>query len=262
MDAVLATPLWADIEKRTPTVFLCAGITGLRETELDPKTSRRVNVTNTVAFLARCAEAGCPIILLSSSAVFSGKHMLPDETRTPDPASEYGRQKADAEAALEGLGQAVDSERLSIVRLTKVLPDGRGLVQSWIGELAQGREVEAFDSVVFSPISLRYAIDGLIRIASVKAGGTFHLSGASDFSYWRFATMLADAMGADPGLVRAAHEGARAGVSSDRQPRFCSLGMEQTTRRTGIRGQSAAAVVADLLARGISTSGGVQNENG
>lgn len=249
--ALRASPVWLYVEQRRPTVFLCAGVTGLKECELDPVGSRRVNVANTVDFLGWCAEAGCSVIYLSSNAVFSRNHSYPDEMCRPDPTSEYGRQKADAEAGLAKLGERVGTQRISIVRLTKVVPDGRGLIDSWIRALVRGQRVEAYETYVLSPISLEYAVNGLIRIAGAHAGGVFHLSGEHDLSYLQLARMLAEAKGADPALIYA-ENGAQAAsnAESNRQPGSCSLGMQRTTMCTGIKNQGPAAVVRDLLSSG------------
>ncbi len=112
---------------------VCAAIARLADCTRDPIGSARVNVTGTVALADRLLMRGIPVLFLSSDKVFDGTRPLVPADAPTCPVSEYGRQKAAAEAALrERMGAGAPA---AILRLAKVVSPGMELLRQWIASL-------------------------------------------------------------------------------------------------------------------------------
>ena len=209
--------------------FICAGIAGMDICQAQSASTYQVNVTNTI-FLARTLHSnGTPVIFLSSSAVFDGNAICPNEDVDYSYTTEYGKQKAATERALTSLG-----DDMKIVRLTKVLSVQTEICRKFRNNLRTGKNVEAFDDLMFSPISLQFVCDSLIQIASSKVHGVFHLSGDCEISYFTLAQMFAD------GIRGASREQVRSNSALDAKtpvlfrPLHPALGMARTRLECGI----------------------------
>jgi dTDP-4-dehydrorhamnose reductase len=245
-------PLSRFIDVAKPTIFFSAAVTGFRECEADPDATRRINVTNTLQFAEHCIRAGCFFVYLSSNAVFSGDAPFPDERQTVGPRSEYGRQKAAVEEGLQRAAVARGQPAAAIVRLTKVLPDANGLVPTWVEVLKRGQGIRALQDYIFSPISLEFVTQMLMKLAPSKQGGIFHLSGDRDLSYYEFAIMMAHALGVDSNAVVPEWS---TNDSLPHHARFSALGMDRTWSEAGIAPQPPEVTVRDLL---TSSSGNAE----
>ncbi|MFA5166924.1 MAG: sugar nucleotide-binding protein [Candidatus Omnitrophota bacterium] len=225
--------------------FLCAGITSIASCETEPWSSRRVNVTNTLALARSLYASGMRIVFLSSNAVFDGAMAEPEEDSAYCPSTEYGRQKVSTEQGLIALSEGVGS--VAIVRLSKVLTSTSGVTAEFIRRLAAGKPCPAFDDLRMSPISLSYVLKALFAIAGTKYPGIFHLSGAEEMSYADFARRLATSMGADPGLVRPLSSTAL-GVRVLFRPKHPALDMKRTGKLLGIAPEPTTHLLKQLVA--------------
>ena len=81
-------------------VVLCAAITSLEQCRANPAGTRLVNVTRTLALLEGLAQKGTFVVFISSNLVFDGSKPGRQADEPVCPRTEYGRQKAEAEAAL------------------------------------------------------------------------------------------------------------------------------------------------------------------
>lgn len=228
------------------TVFLAAAVTGYDQCEDDPAASRRINVMNTCVLAERLIAQGAFVVFLSSNAVFTGKDGA-TENFISDPESEYGRQKADAEARLKVLARyAPMGAGVAIVRLAKVLSASQPLIRGWIDALRRGERIEAATDLLISPVSLQYAVRGLVRIGARREAGTFHISGAGSVTYFDFASALARGLAAPEKQVRPIAFRLRTMEVSP--PKVGSLDMAATIARIGIHPQSMEDAIQDLLA--------------
>ncbi len=242
-------PLWSIVRKEKPTVFIAAGVTGLKECETAPESTGIINVTNTTTVVGELVRAGCFVVFLSSNAVFSGQRPFPSEHERTCPSTEYGRQKVEVEEFLRSFpGGAKDGGQIAIVRLTKVLPDTRRLMQGWVASLRNGARIQAMDDYIFSPISLRFVTESLIKLASQQHGGIYHLSGDQDLSYYAFAQMLARSSGASADLVESVKKYEGSAYELGGGSLYSALGMGQTLRKAGISPQNPEMVVKEVLA--------------
>lgn len=172
------------------TAYLAASITGIARCESDPSSTWRVNVINTLQVARTLRELGAHVVFLSSNAVFSGREAYPDERSVPDPQTEYGRQKAAVEDELRRWASESGQPAISIARLTKVVTARMPLFAQWVEAIRGGQDVTAYGDRVLCPVSLFHTLHALLSIANAGAGGLYHVTGASDLTYYEFAELM------------------------------------------------------------------------
>ena len=123
----LAAPLdgWVP-PPETQAVCLCAAMARLAACADDPEGSAHVNVVQTLALVEQLLARGIAVLFLSTNQVFDGRTPLERAEAPHSPVSEYGRQKARAEAAL--LRQMDNGAPVAILRLAKVVSDTMPLI--------------------------------------------------------------------------------------------------------------------------------------
>ncbi|MDP6709255.1 MAG: sugar nucleotide-binding protein, partial [Alphaproteobacteria bacterium] len=178
-------------------VVLTAAIARLGACEDDPFGSARVNVEGTIRVAEAMAARGAQVLLLSTDKVFDGSRPLRHREDGVSPLTEYGRQKALAEAGIRGLGP-----RGAILRLSKVLAPEDPLVGEWVTALAAGQPITPFTDMYLAPVPLDLVCRMVARLLAAGEPGIFHLSGGEDRSYADFAARLGERLGAPSGLVR------------------------------------------------------------
>lgn len=244
--AAFDDPRLARIVMQRPFVFLAAAVTGFTRCAEEPEATRFVNVTNTVAVAEQLVEQGAFVLYLSSTAVFGDWSGVAAETSAPRPASEYGRQKADCESALLGVPERTSSvgAGIAVVRLTKVV-HRTGLIGTWVRALADGGEIEAASDLILSPISLRFVMAGLVRVAQTRRSGIYHLSGDGALSYYDFARELAASLEVDPSRVRPVQVRTRPDLVATSNAG--AMAMMETSQRIGLAAQPSRSAIRDLL---------------
>jgi dTDP-4-dehydrorhamnose reductase len=154
-----------------------------------------------VALADKLLAQGIPVLFLSTDKVFDGRRpQVPAET-PPCPVSEYGRQKAAAEAALGERRRA--GAPVAILRLAKVVSPGMELLRQWIASLRAGRAIRAFDDMMMAPTPVALVAEAIEQLLSSSKTGVFQLTGPRDIAYSEVALHLARQVGADPALVEA-----------------------------------------------------------
>jgi dTDP-4-dehydrorhamnose reductase len=199
--------------------ILCAGITSLDQCRTQPDSSRVVNVENTLHLAKRIAQTGAAIFFPSSNLVFNGRVPFQKATAPINPCCEYGRQKAETEQGLTVL-----TEKVWIVRFTKIIGPDMALLRHWATDLQQGKIVHPFANKVLSPISLDFAIDVIIAIIQRERYGIWQVSANEDVTYEQIAQYLAHKMGVSQKLIKP--------VSVDQSELFLETNPEHTTLDT------------------------------
>jgi len=175
---------------------ICAAVPAVAACEADPQATARVNVTGTVTLARLLAAKGVFTVFPSSNMVFDGTRPNCRSDEPVCPCTEYGCQKALAEQQLSSL-----SDRVAIVRFTKILSPDMPLITGWIEALRSGHEVYPFSDMVMAPVPVTFAAEVLRQIAERRLPDVFHVSGDRDVSYAEVARHLASRLGADPALV-------------------------------------------------------------
>jgi dTDP-4-dehydrorhamnose reductase len=217
----LAQPL-DDWQPPTGTRAACifAAVARIPDCANDPEGSAFINVTQTVALTELLAARDIPVLFLSTDKVFDGSRpcVRPDAKRSP--VSEYGRQKAAAETALQAM--AAQGAPVTILRFAKIVSPGMKLLREWKAALAAGSPVRAFADLVTAPTPVALAAAAVAALLGEAAGGIYQLSGPRDVTYAEIAERLARRVGAAPELVqpRSAYD---AGMPPGSTPRHTTL---------------------------------------
>jgi len=188
---------WTPPAEAADVAFLCAAITTTDQCRQDPAGTRRVNVENTVLLADRLMRSGWFVIFFSTNLVFDGSTPKCAASAPVCPRTEYGRQKAEAEARLLALGSSV-----AVLRLSKVLTPSFSLFSRWADELAQGRPVAPFNDMGMAPVPMDLLIQVLLDLADSPLGGIWQLSATDEMSYAQAALQLCRRAGSSEALVR------------------------------------------------------------
>jgi dTDP-4-dehydrorhamnose reductase len=243
----IALDLAADdaAEAQLPNVdvaVVCAAMARFADCRQQPELARRVNVSTPAALAARLVRGGARVVFLSTSAVFDCRSPRVPAERPTSPRSAYGALKAEAEAAILALGGQV-----SVLRLTKVMTSQMPLFVNWISAFSRGESIEAFDDLIFSPISMCDVLTGLLAVLTDDSGGIYQLSGSQDISYAEAARHLARRTGTRVDCVKAVRAIDRGIPESEVMP-YGSLDATRLSRLTDWRPPKADDVLNSVWA--------------
>jgi dTDP-4-dehydrorhamnose reductase len=223
---------------------LCAAIARLSDCANNPQASALVNVTRTTALADKLLARGIPILFLSTDKVFDGTRAQVPAATPPCPVSEYGRQKAAAEAALGKRMRA--GAPVTVLRLAKIVSPGMALLRQWFVSLASGKSIRAFDDMMMAPTPVAVAAAAIERLLAEPNPGIFQLTGPRDIAYSDIAAHLARSLGADPALVDPV-SAYSAGLPPGSTARHTTLDSSALRERFGIAVPDAWAVIDELV---------------
>lgn len=253
--------LFLDFENAEPfrapddlgVAYVIAAATNYERCETDPM-ARVINVELIPRTVETLLKQGLFVSFISTNSVFGGARAWPQENDPHDPRIAYALQKSEGEAAVRDAAEKLGAtDRLSIVRLTKIMNAGVSPLPNWFAAWGRGEPVEPFGDLIFAPISVRWVGEALATLGEKRAAGNLHLSGAENVSYIRFAEALAERLGVDRSLIRPT-TATEKGIHIAFKPRYSGLGMTRTTALTGIEPQPFDALIDDLIADRNRTS--------
>jgi len=227
----------------TRAACIFAAIARLQDCAKDPAGSRLINVTATVALLDRLLARNIPALFLSTDKVFDGSRPHVAAETPPNPVSEYGRQKAAAEAAI-GIRVAAGAP-VAILRLAKVVSPRMPLFEQWMRRLAVGEPVRAFFDMMMAPTPVAIAVAAIEHLLAEPTTGIVQLTGPRDVSYADAAVYLARKFGADTALV-APVSAYSAGLPVGSTARHTTLDSRALRERFGITVPDAWRVIDDI----------------
>ncbi len=181
-------------------VCICAAIARIAACAADPKGTAFINVNRTLALADKFLARGIYVLFLSTNQVFDGRtpHVAPDAPYSP--VSEYGRQKAQAEAALRD--RMARGAPVGILRLAKVISTKMALFDVWIANLSAGKTIGAFADMALAPTPSGLVCAAIIALLEDRQSGIFQFTGARDVTYAEVGRFLAACCNADPALVK------------------------------------------------------------
>ncbi len=196
----LSAPLddWAP-PPGTQAVCLCAAIARLAACAGDPEGSAHINVVQTLALAQKLLARGIAVLFLSTNQVFDGRTPHERADAPHSPVSEYGRQKARAEAAL--LHQLNNGAPVAILRLAKVVSDTMPLIGGWIKDLAAAKPIRVFNDLTLAPTPTNLVCAAIAALLRDRARGIFQLTGPRDVTYADIGGFLAAYLDVDQKLV-------------------------------------------------------------
>ncbi len=183
----------------TRAACICAAIARIADCDADPQGSFEVNVTQTGALADRLLARDIPVLLLSTNQVFDGTVPNVAADAPTCPVTEYGRQKARAEAAFRGHMER--GAPAAILRLAKVVSPDMPLIRGWMDALAGGNAIRAFSDMTMAPAETATVAAAIAALMQDAASGLFQLTGPRDLSYADIGRHIAQRVDADPDLV-------------------------------------------------------------
>ena len=165
--------------------LIFAAITEQTRCEADPAHARRINVEGIANVAGALLELGWSVVFMSTDAVFPAFAPPPAVDPPGSPRSEYGRQKRDAERELLRLGN-----RISVLRMGKVVCLGDEPWLSWIKALSENESVAVFDDYFLDPLAPRDAVAAILKVGEAGQGGTWQAGGEGPMSYFTFLSKL------------------------------------------------------------------------
>jgi dTDP-4-dehydrorhamnose reductase len=215
----------------TSAACIFAASARLADCAADPAGSATINVLQTLTLAERLTARNIYVLFLSSNQVFDGSvpHVRADAPTCP--LSEYGRQKARAEAVLRE--RMLRGAPIGILRLAKVVSANMPLLHGWLQALSAGEPIRAFHDMPMAPAPAALVGAAIAALLESRAPGVFQLTGPQDVSYADVAHRLARQLGADPALVGVV--GAiEAGMPAGSAPRHTTLDSSAMRDRFGI----------------------------
>jgi len=253
-DTLDAQRVYLDFESETPFqvppgiqyAFLVAAATNYDRCEKDPL-AYRINVELIPRLVASFLEQPLFVTFISTNSVFGGERAWPHEEDPHAPGIAYAKQKSEGEKVIRASAQRLNaSDRLNIVRLTKILNRDTPPLPAWFSAWKRGETVQPFSDLVFAPMSVRFVGEALATIGENRIPGDLHLSGAANVTYLDLVIALAERLKIDPTLISPT-TAVEKGVNIPFKPRYSGLGMRRTTELSGIVPQTLAEVADDLL---------------
>lgn len=188
------------LEKIQPRVVIhTVAFTDVDACEAQPELARHVNIDLAVHVAEACSDFGIQFVHISTDHLFAGNIPFLDETQTVQPINIYGKTKAEAEhKVLERYPEAL------VVRANFYGwgPVYRRSFSDFIIEaLRNGRRIELFDDVFYTPILIEDLVLATHQILKNKKHGIFNLVGDDRLSKYDFGIKLAGYFGLDTGLI-------------------------------------------------------------
>ena len=186
------------VEALAPAVVVHAAL------DVSPGALREVAVDGAAHVAGAARAAGAAHIHLSSDMVFAGESVPYDEDHAPDPVSDYGRAKADAEARVRAAHPGAVIVRLSL--LYRLDPPDRSLA-AWIDDARSGRAYSLFVDEIRCPGQVDDVAEALHRLAVAQADGgpavppIVHLAGPVPITRYAFGLGVLEALGLPDSLA-------------------------------------------------------------
>lgn len=160
---------------------------------------REAHIRAAAAAARYCAESGATMVFMSSGSVFDAGGGPSSEGRAPNARSEYGRCKAESEAAIAASGAAA-----LIVRFCQAI--GRDLrwptrFERLAAALARGERVDRRGDFRTNNSEVRDVCEATDLLLGARATGIWHLGSVDPEPEADYARRIARAVGADPSLV-------------------------------------------------------------
>ena len=180
-----------------------AALTNVDKCEDDTRKCRQINVKGLENLLCYAQQHKCHIQQISTDFIFDGEKGDYSEDDKPNPLSEYGRSKWEAEQKLFNS----EYSNFSIIRTSVVYGAGENLSKSnivlWaIEELKKGNILKIVNDQYRAPTFAQDLAVGCMQIIEKKKTGVFNLTGPTVFSMFDFVVEIAECLGQSKNLVK------------------------------------------------------------
>jgi len=183
-------------------VINAAGWVKVDEAETDPDGCVHANADGALRLAQACHDRDLPFAGFSSDLVFDGQLGRPYvESDRTSPLNVYGRSKAQAEAAVLGLG----GRQLMIRTAAFFSPyDPYNFAAYVTRSLAAGEEISLAEDLTISPTYVPDLVNATLDLVIDGETGLWHLANQGETTWSAFAFTLARLLDLDAGLIRPA----------------------------------------------------------
>lgn len=196
----------AVFEREAPRVVInAAAWTGVERAEAEPEAAFAANRDGPATLAAACAQAGIPLIHLSTEQVFSGSGVLP--WRVSDPLAPLGVYGASKAAGEEEIRRRLPAHL--ILRVSWLFGrQGRNLVHTLLEQAGERHQVRVVGDQVGGPTPVAPLADALLQLAGrclaeeALPWDTYHFCGTPFVTRAQFAEAVYDAACARALLLR------------------------------------------------------------
>ncbi len=188
----------ASVDEVKPALVInAAAYNAVDAAEEDPLGAYEGNAVGPRNLALATAALEIPLVHVSTDYVFDGTAGRPyHEFDRPNPRTVYGASKLAGETAVRELNR-----RHYVVRTAWLYhPDGKNFANTITG-LADRPEVRVVNDQFGSPTYVPHLAEGIARLISSEAFGTYHLANAGVASWFDFAAALYEAMQLDTPLL-------------------------------------------------------------
>lgn len=186
-------------EVKPNIIIHTAAINSLSECEKDHNLAIKVNVNTTKNIINAISQinSDAKLIFISSDYVFDGRRGNYREDDEVNPQTFYGKTKVLSENDLRN-----NLENYIICRTANIYGRGGGNFFNFvINNLNQGKIIDVFDNVFFTPTYIDYLLDSLMELINIDYKGIIHIAGRERLSRYDFALKIVESLGSDKTLI-------------------------------------------------------------
>ena len=205
-------------------IINCSAISSPDTVNQSPKESHLINVEATTRLAEIATHLGARFIHVSTDMVFDGTQSPYRSTDMPNPLSEYGRQKLEAEKRI----LASSDENVVVLRITLLngnSPSGkRSPHERILNGLATDSPPTLFDDEIRQPSSAENVADAMVELMErPNLNGLFHWAGSEEISRYELGLRILDRFGFSPERI---HRGSLADAAKELGDRPAHLTFE------------------------------------
>jgi dTDP-4-dehydrorhamnose reductase len=184
-------------------IINCAAISSPDTVNESPRESHAVNVVGTARLAEIAAHLGARFLHVSTDMVFDGTKSPYRSTDIPNPLSEYGKQKLEAEKRV----LATTDENLVVLRVTLLTgnsPSGkRSPHERILNGLAANAPPLLFDDEIRQPSAAGNVAEAIVELLErPNLNGLFHWAGSEEMSRYELGLRILDRFGFSSERIR------------------------------------------------------------
>lgn len=172
--------------------------------ETNREAAYQVNVTGALNVARACARLELRLIHYSTDAVFPGSAQPLREDDPPQPINYYGYTKMVAEQAVLAACPSAVILRVSLALGFPAAQHGNSFLAMLHDRLSNGVEVFAPQTEIRTPVDIHTLANASLELAQKRVRGVLHIGATQSVDRYSLTLRLAQMLGLDPSLVRAA----------------------------------------------------------
>ena len=188
--------IWPD------AIINCAAISSPDLVDKNPELAFEVNVNAAHRLALLANHIGSRFIHISSDMVFDGIKPIYRSTDTPNPLTEYGRQKLESEKKILKAGDQIVVLRITIVNGNS--PSGqRSPHEKILRFIKEEKQILLFEDEIRQPCSVENVADVIVELLErPQLNGIFHWSGNEKISRYDLGLRILDRFGLNPNYIK------------------------------------------------------------